>query len=155
MRSNFLKNEIYNMQIFQYNITIKPKRRGCHIITNEIGSRLPELKKIKSGIAFIFLKHTSASLTINENADPTVRTDLENYLNLLVPEKPDLYEHTLEGLDDMTSHIKNSLLGCSLTIPITNGQFNLGTWQGIYLVEHRNHAHSRNLVITILGEEYE
>jgi secondary thiamine-phosphate synthase enzyme len=110
------------------------------------------MRGIKSGVAHIFIQHTSASLTINENADPTVRSDFETFYNRLVPEKSELYTHTSEGLDDMTSHIKSSLLGNSIMVPITNGRFNLGTWQGIYLCEHRYSTHLRNLVVTILGE---
>jgi secondary thiamine-phosphate synthase enzyme len=116
-------------------------------------SHLPELKNISSGIAQVFIKHTSASLTINENADPTVRADMETYFNRAVSENDSrYYQHTLEGTDDMTSHIKASLLGTSVTIPITNGKFNLGTWQGIYLCEHRNFGGARKIVVTIMGE---
>ena len=140
------------MQIFQKTIKLNPKPRGFHIITSEIERQLPELRNIKAGVANIMIQHTSASLTINENADPTVRSDFETFFNRLVPEDSSLYEHTMEGLDDMTSHIKSSILGSSLTIPITNGRFNLGTWQGIYLCEHRNRSRSRTLVITIIGE---
>jgi secondary thiamine-phosphate synthase enzyme len=112
----------------------------------------PSLGKINVGIANILIKHTSASLSINENADPTVRDDMENFFNRLVPEEPHLYQHTMEGLDDMTSHIKATTIGSSLTIPITAGRFNLGTWQGIFLCEHRNNPRSRTLVITAIGE---
>ncbi len=138
--------------IIQKEITLKPKARGFHLITAEIYNHLPELKDIKSGIVHIFIKHTSASLTINENADPTVRSDMETYFNKLVPESATYFEHTLEGSDDMTSHIKNTLIGSSLIIPVTNGKFNLGTWQGIYLCEHRNYGGPRKIVITVLGE---
>lgn len=137
--------------IIQKEITLKPKPRGFHLITNEILNNLPELKDIKNGIANIFIKHTSASLTINENADPTVRTDMETYFNKIVPENANYFEHTLEGSDDMTSHIKATLIGSSLSIPITNGKLNLGTWQGIYLCEHRNYGGPRKIVITIFG----
>jgi secondary thiamine-phosphate synthase enzyme len=123
------------------------------LITDEILSQIPEIREIKKGIAQIFIKHTSASLTLNENADPTVRSDMETYFNTIVPEDADYFEHTLEGSDDMTSHIKSSLLGSSVMVPITNGNFNLGTWQGIYLCEHRNNGGRRRLVITILGED--
>ena len=140
------------MKIIQNEISLKHRSRGFHLITNEILDAVPEIREIKKGIAQIFIKHTSASLTINENADPTVRTDFETYFNIAVPEGADYFEHTLEGTDDMTSHIKTSILGSTLTIPVTNGRFNLGTWQGIYLCEHRNRAGSRKIVITIIGE---
>jgi secondary thiamine-phosphate synthase enzyme len=129
-----------------------PRSRGFHLVTSEIEQQLPRLKNIKKGIAHILIKHTSAGLTLNENADPTVRTDFETYFSRLVPENPALYEHLDEGLDDMTSHLKSSLLGSSVFVPITNGKFNLGTWQGIYLCEFRNMTHVRNLTITIIGE---
>jgi secondary thiamine-phosphate synthase enzyme len=137
----------------QKEITLKPRPRGFHLITTEILMNLPELKNIKTGIAHIFIQHTSASLTINENADPSVRADMETYFNHSVPESDaKYYQHTAEGLDDMTSHIKASLLGSSVTIPVTNGELNLGIWQGIYLCEHRNHGCARRIVITISGE---
>lgn len=129
------------------------KSRGFHLITSEILSLIPEINKIKKGIAQLFILHTSASLTINENADPTVRSDMETYFNTIVPEDADYFEHTLEGTDDMTSHIKSSIIGNSLMIPVTNGTFNLGTWQGIYLCEHRNRAGRRRITITVLGED--
>jgi len=138
--------------IIQKEITLKSKPRGFHLITNEILNYIPEIKDIKIGIAHIFIKHTSASLTINENADPTVRSDMETYFNKIVPENANYFEHTLEGSDDMTSHIKSTIIGSSLIIPITNGKFNLGTWQGIYLCEHRNYGGPRRIVITLLGE---
>ena len=141
------------MKIFQKEIILPAKQRGFHLITREILSQIPEIREIKKGIAQIFIKHTSASLTINENADPTVRSDMETYFNTIVPEDADYFEHTLEGSDDMTSHIKSSLFGSSVMVPVTNGNFNLGTWQGIYLCEHRNNGGRRRLVITILGEE--
>ncbi|MEX0845577.1 MAG: secondary thiamine-phosphate synthase enzyme YjbQ [Balneolaceae bacterium] len=136
----------------QKEISLSPKSRGYHIITDEILREIPEIKTIKTGLAHIFIKHTSAGLTINENADPSVRSDFETHFNRTVPEDTSLYEHTLEGTDDMTSHIKSSLLGSSVTIPITNGGFNLGTWQGVYLCEHRNHGGSRMIVVTLTGE---
>lgn len=136
----------------QKEIKLSPKSRGYHIITDEILSEIPEIKNIKTGLAHIFIQHTSAALTINENADPSVRRDFESHFNRTVPEDTSLYEHTLEGTDDMTSHIKSSLLGSSVSIPITNGRFNLGTWQGVYLCEHRNRGGSRKLVITLNGE---
>lgn len=138
--------------IIQKEITLKPRGRGFHLITEEIVSQLPSLDKVSRGIAHIFIKHTSASLSINENADPTVRTDMETYFNKIVPENAPFYQHTMEGSDDMTSHIKSSLLGNSVTVPITNGKFNLGTWQGIYLCEHRNHGGSRRIAVTVIGE---
>ena len=140
------------MKFFQKEITLKAKQRGFHLITNEILENFPEIKSIKTGIMHILIKHTSASLTINENADPSVRTDMESHFNVLVPEDAPYYEHTLEGSDDMTSHIKASILGSSITIPITDGKLNLGTWQGIYLCEHRNRGGRRNIVITTAGE---
>ena len=139
--------------IIQKEITLKSKPRGFHLITSEILSQIPEVKNISTGIANIFIKHTSASLTINENADPSVRADMETYFNKTVPEsEARFYEHTLEGTDDMTSHIKASILGASISVPVTNGRFNFGTWQGIYLCEHRNHGGSRRIVITVIGE---
>jgi len=139
------------MSIIQKSITLKPKPRGFHLITNEILQEIPELKEIESGIAHIFIQHTSAGLTINENADPSVRRDFETHFNRMVPEDTSLFEHTLEGPDDMTSHIKSSILGHSVSVPITDGAFNLGTWQGIYLCEHRNRGGARRLVVTIIG----
>jgi secondary thiamine-phosphate synthase enzyme len=137
----------------QKEITIKAKPRGFHLITAEILSQIQELKNISIGIAHIMIKHTSASLTINENADPSVRADMETYFNRAVSESDaKYYEHTLEGTDDMTSHIKASLLGASVTVPVTNGKLNLGTWQGIYLCEHRNYGGARRIVVTVYGE---
>ncbi len=140
------------MQVLQKDITLKRRSRGAHLITGEITDSFREMSSIKAGIANIFIKHTSASLAINENADPDVRIDLEHYLNRAVPENASDYLHTAEGADDMTSHIKSILIGSSLTIPIKNGKFALGTWQGIYLCEHRNNASARHLTITIIGE---
>ncbi len=137
---------------YQTEITLKARSRGFHIITDEIKRQIPELNKIKTGIAHIFIKHTSASLTISENISPEVKTDLENYFNRIVPDNAAYFEHTLEGSDDMSAHIKSSILGHSLTIPITDGNFNLGTWQGIYLCEHRNYGGSRKIVVTVMGE---
>jgi secondary thiamine-phosphate synthase enzyme len=137
--------------IIQKEILLKPKSRGFHLITNEIISQVPEIKQISAGIAHIFIKHTSASLTINENVDPTVRTDMETYFNKIVPESASYFQHTLEGMDDMTSHIKASILGNSVTVPISQGSFNLGTWQGIYLCEHRNYGGAREIVVTIIS----
>lgn len=140
------------MPVFQKEFRLKPRSRGFHLITSEVAGNIPELKNIKSGIAHIFIKHTSASLTINENADPSVRRDMETHFNIMVPEEGGHYEHTLEGTDDMTSHIKTSILGSGITIPVTNGKLNLGTWQGIYLCEHRNDGGSRKIAVTIIGE---
>jgi secondary thiamine-phosphate synthase enzyme len=137
----------------QKEIVLKPKPRGFHLITSEIFSQIPELKNINAGIAHVFIKHTSASLTVNENADPSVRADMETYFNKAVPESDaKYYEHTLEGTDDMTSHIKASILGSSVTIPILKGKLNLGTWQGIYLCEHGNYGGARRIVVTVMGE---
>jgi len=139
------------MKIIQKEIHISAKSRGFHLITDEILGHLPELRGIQHGVAHIFIQHTSAGLTINENADPSVRRDFESHFNRMVPEDSTLFEHTLEGPDDMTSHLKSSLLGHSVTVPVTNGRFNLGTWQGIYLCEHRNRGGTRRLVVTITG----
>ena len=134
--------------IFQQEIILSPFPRGFHIITNEIVDILPRI----TGIAHIFIKHTSASLTINENADPTVREDFETHFNKMVSEDETHFKHTIEGPDDMTSHIKSSLLGSSVSFPIKDGKPLLGTWQGVFLCEHRNHAKSRKLVVTIYGD---
>ncbi len=138
--------------IIQKEITLKPRGRGFHLITFEILNALPELKEISRGIANIFIKHTSASLTINENVSPEVKTDLNNYFEKLVPDSLPYFEHTIEGPDDMSAHVKSSILGYSLNIPVTDGMFNLGTWQGIYLCEHRNRGGARKLIITVTGE---
>ena len=139
------------MNWIQKEIQLPAKSRGFHLITPEILSQMPEIASIKTGLAHIHIKHTSAGLTLNENADPSVRRDFESHFNRMVPEDTSLFEHNLEGSDDMTSHIKSSILGHSITIPVTDGRFNLGIWQGIYLCEHRNRAHSRNLVVTVMG----
>lgn len=136
---------------FQKEITLKPRSRGFHLITEEILSQLRELQQTNVGLLNILIKHTSASLTINENADPDVRQDFESFFNHTVKENEPYYVHTIEGPDDMPAHLKASILGASLNIPITNGRLNLGTWQGIYLCEHRNHGGSRRLVLTIMG----
>ena len=135
----------------QKTITLSPKFRGFHIITYDVLKNIPELKDVKTGILHLFIKHTSASLTINENADSTVRTDFESHFNMLAPENQSYYQHTFEGSDDMPAHLKASLLGSSISIPITDGKLNLGTWQGIYLCEHRNRRSDRKLIITIQG----
>ena len=137
--------------IFQKEIKLSAKPRGFHLVTEEILSQFPELKQVKNGILHVFIKHTSASLTINENADPTVREDFESHFNKMVPEDQPYYKHTMDGSDDMPAHIKASLLDTSLQIPVTSGKLNLGTWQGIYLCEHRNHGGSRKLVLTVYG----
>lgn len=136
---------------FQKEIALKPRSRGFHLITEEILSQLRELQQVNVGLLNILIKHTSASLTINENADPDVRQDFESFFNHTVKENEPYYVHTIEGPDDMPAHLKASILGASLNIPITNGRLNLGTWQGIYLCEHRNHGGSRRLVLTIMG----
>ena len=136
----------------QKEITIDPKPRGFHLITDEVIMGCPDMQKIEVGIMQVFIKHTSASLTINEDADPTVRADFESHFNQMVPENAPYYQHTFEGSDDMPAHLKSSILGCSVNIPISNGKLNLGTWQGIYLCEHRNHGGSRRLVVTVQGE---
>lgn len=141
------------MKWMQKEISLRARNRGMHIITEEVLDALPELSQIKTGILHIFIKHTSASLTINENVSPDVRMDMESHLNKLVPENASHYTHTMEGPDDMPAHIKSSILGSGLTIPVTNGRLNLGTWQGIYLCEHRNHGGNRRVVITVMGEK--
>ena len=140
------------MKTFQKEITLPSFRRGYHLITDIIRSEFPEMREISAGQLQVFIKHTSASLTINENADPTVRDDFESHLNEMVPENAPYYRHTMEGPDDMPAHIKSSLMGSSVTVPISNGRMNLGTWQGIYLCEHRNHGGSRRVVVTAFGE---
>lgn len=137
----------------QKEISLSAKPRGFHLITDEIINALPELHTVQVGVLHIFIKHTSASLTINENADPSVRVDFEAVMNRLIPEDASYYTHVYEGSDDLPAHIKNSLLGSSVSIPISKGQFNIGIWQGVYLCEHRNHADSRNVVITLQGSE--
>ncbi len=135
----------------QKEITLQSKKRGFHLITNEILNQIPEIKNIKAGLMHIFIKHTSASLTINENADPDVRVDMETYFNKVVPENAPYFIHTCEGADDMPAHVKASMFGSSVSIPVTDGRLNLGTWQGIYLGEHRNYGGSRKIVITIIS----
>ena len=136
----------------QKNIMVGPCSRGFHIITDLIINEIPEIEKINIGVLHLFIKHTSASLTLNENADQTVRQDFESHFNELVPENQSYYQHTFEGPDDMPAHLKASMLGASVSIPISYGQLNLGTWQGIYLCEHRNKAYERKVVATIQGE---
>lgn len=139
------------MKTYQKEIILKPYPRGYHLITKQILEKVPEIKEINIGWMQVFIKHTSASLTINENADPTVRTDFESHMNEMVPEDAPYYIHTYEGPDDMPAHIKASLMGTSVQVPITNGRLNMGIWQGIYLCEHRNHGGSRSIVITLFG----
>ena len=136
----------------QKEIRLSPKARGFHLVTNEILSQLPELKHIQLGLLNVFIKHTSASLTINENADPTVRKDFESYFNRAAPEDEPYYLHLDEGSDDLPAHLKASILGCSLNIPISAGRLNVGIWQGIYLCEHRNQGGMRTLVLTLNGQ---
>lgn len=136
----------------QKEISLLQKSRGFHLITDMLLRELPELNGIRIGMMNIFILHTSASLTINENADPTVRQDLENHFNRAVPEDQPWHRHQDEGPDDLPAHIKSSLLGSSLNIPVADGRPKLGTWQGIYLCEHRNHGGSRRVVVTIQGE---
>lgn len=136
----------------QYSIQLKPRNRGFHLVTDEIVAQLPAIRDYEVGLANFFIKHTSASLTINENADPTVRSDMESHFNKFVPENASYYRHTYEGPDDMPAHIKTSTLGISVDIPITNGRLALGTWQGIYLGEHRDYGGSRTIVVTLQGQ---
>lgn len=139
------------MHFLQKSIRLRARSRGFHLVTDEVLQAVPELRNIKAGMLQLFIQHTSASLTINENADPTVRADFETWMNKAVPEGDTDYLHDYEGDDDMPAHIKSSLMGASVLIPITNGHLNLGTWQGIYLCEHRNHGGSRNVVISAWG----
>ena len=136
----------------QKEITLPKHSRGFHIITNHIIKELPQIKGISAGLLHIFIKHTSASLTINEDADPTVRVDFESHFNETVPENAPYYRHIVEGSDDMPAHLKSAILGSSVTIPISNGKINLGTWQGIYLCEHRDRGGSRKIILTINGD---
>lgn len=139
------------MSWFQKEITLKAKSRGFHLVTQEIVGQVPEIGNYAVGIAHIFIKHTSASLSLNENVDPTVRQDMESHFNHMVPENAPYYAHTYEGPDDMPAHIKASLLGSAVSVPISRGKLNTGTWQGIYLCEHRDRARSRRLVVTLNG----
>ena len=140
------------MNWHQSEIEILSNKRGFILISDIIIDQIPEISNYKIGILNLFIKHTSASLTINENADPTVRTDMEAHFNHMVPENPSYYKHTLEGPDDMPAHLKSTIIGNTLSIPISNGQLNMGIWQGIYLCEHRSQAHRRKIVATIYGE---
>lgn len=140
------------MKMFQKTIEISSKKRGFYLITDEVIKQFEELRDFEVGMCQIFIQHTSASLTINENADPTVRQDFEAHFNKMVPENAPYYKHTYEGADDMPAHIKASLLGPSVQIPVRNGQFAFGTWQGVYLCEHRNYGGPRKLVISCWGQ---
>ena len=140
------------MKIFQEHIQLKERKRGFHLITSEILNSFPFIQGITKGICQIFIQHTSASLTINENADPTVRRDFEYFFNKTVPENDVNYIHSYEGADDMPAHLKASLLGSSVMIPIHNGELALGTWQGIYLCEHRNYGGPRDIIVTAWGD---
>jgi len=135
--------------VAQTEFSLKAKQRGFHLITQEIIRNLPELPK--TGLLHLFIKHSSAALSINENADPDVRIDMEAIFNHLIKEREPYYEHTLEGTDDMPAHAKSVIVGSSITIPITNGCLNLGTWQGIYLCEFRNYGGERKIVATVMG----
>ena len=139
----------------QKRITLSPKPRGFHLISEELLRQLPELESVEVGLLHILLQHTSASLSLNENADSSVRRDMEAHFNVLAPEDAAYYEHTYEGADDMPAHIKSGLLGCELTLPVQRGQLQLGSWQGLYLGEHRNHGSARTLVLTLHGSERE
>ena len=141
------------MSYYQTTLTLPPYPRGIHIITSQIGDAIDKLlpTSARAGLVHLFLQHTSASLAINENADPDVRLDTEDWLNKIAPADQPEYRHTLEGSDDLPAHFKSMMLGVSLTVPLVNGNLGLGTWQGIYLCEHRNHAGSRKLVITVSG----
>lgn len=136
----------------QKEIQLKPRQRGFHLITKEVLDELPELRQVSVGLLHVFIQHTSASLTINENADPTVRQDFERYFNRAVPEDQPYYRHNDEGSDDLPAHLKSSILGSSVSLPINSGRLNVGTWQGIYLCEHRNQGGARRLVLTLQGE---
>lgn len=138
-------------QYFQKEISLRAGKRGFHLITQEIVQAIPQIRSIEIGMLQVFIKHTSASLTINENADPTVREDFESHFNVMIPEDQPYYKHNYEGSDDMPAHIKASLLGASVQIPVTKGRLNMGIWQGIYLCEHRDYGGSRNIVITLMG----
>lgn len=140
------------MKMIQQRLRLKERRRGFHLITNDVIQNLTRLREFNVGMCHVFIQHTSASLTINENADPTVRKDFETYFNKAVKENDPDYIHDYEGADDMPAHIKSSLLGSSVTVPVSMGQLVLGTWQGIYLCEHRNHGGERELTITVWGE---
>lgn len=138
----------------QKQFALRPRSRGFHLVTDEIISAVPELARYQCGLINLFIQHTSASLTLNENADPTVRQDFECHFNHFIPENAPYYQHTYEGSDDMPAHLKSSTLGASLMIPVTQGALALGTWQGIYLGEHRNHGGARRIIATLQGEPF-
>lgn len=138
----------------QKEIALKARTRGFHLITEEIIRQLPEIANLRVGQLHLFIKHTSASLSVNENADPTVRSDMEKHFNVIAPENAPYYEHTYEGSDDMPAHIKSTIIGVSQTLPITNGQLNIGIWQGVYLCEHRDYGGERKIVATVQGQLY-
>jgi secondary thiamine-phosphate synthase enzyme len=140
------------MKFHQREIRLPSFPRGFHLVTDVIETEMPEIREIGIGLVQVFIRHTSASLTLNENADPTVRTDFESHFNHLVPENAPYYRHTFEGSDDMPAHLKSSLLGSSVVVPVTSGRLNLGTWQGIYLCEHRDHGGRRKVVVTAFGD---
>ncbi|AOE88098.1 secondary thiamine-phosphate synthase enzyme YjbQ [Pseudomonas sp. TCU-HL1] len=133
-------------------ITLRPRPRGFHLVTAEILAALPELERFRVGLLHLWLQHTSASLTVNENADPAVRRDFERFFNRLVPQGESGYEHDYEGPDDLPAHFKGSLLGCQLSLPVRDGQLEMGTWQGVYLGEHRDHGGARKVLATLHGE---
>lgn len=137
----------------QKQTTLRPRSRGFHLVTNEVLADLPEINRLETGILQVFIQHTSASLTLSENASPEVLKDFESHFNEMIPENAPYYQHTLEGPDDMPAHIKASILGSSLQIPLQNGRLALGTWQGIYLCEHRNHGGARKVMLTAWGQE--
>jgi secondary thiamine-phosphate synthase enzyme len=139
------------MNVVQRQITLPPHPRGFHLVTDRIRDQVPEIGEMEAGLAVIFIQHTSAGLTLNENADPSVRSDFESHMNEMVPEDAPYYRHTLEGSDDMPAHIKASLMGSSVTIPVRDGRLALGTWQGVYLCEHRDSGGRRSLVVTLMG----
>jgi secondary thiamine-phosphate synthase enzyme len=139
------------MLYFQKRLRLPAVRRGFHLITDLLVAELPELEQIRIGTAHFFIQHTSASLSLNENADPTVRADFEAYFNQVVPDNAPYFRHTQEGPDDMPAHLKAAMLGHAVSVPITNGELALGTWQGIYLGEHRNHGGRRWVVATVMG----
>lgn len=140
------------MKLFQYELTLKGRGRGFHVVTDEVYAACCDIGEVKAGLCHIFIQHTSASLTINEDASPDVRKDFEMYFNKAVPENDRDYQHNDEGSDDMPAHLKAALLGSSVSVPVNNGKFSLGTWQGIYLCEHRNNINKRNIIITLYGE---
>ena len=137
----------------QREVRLEPRPRGFHLVTGEVEAAVPEIGRVAVGMAHVFIRHTSASLTLNENASPAVRRDFRTWFDRAVPEDAPYWEHTLEGSDDMPAHLKSSLLGPSVTVPVSRGRLALGTWQGIYLCEHRNSGGARELVVTVWGEE--